>query len=274
MKLLFVYSLPPEHAFYWVDGLWAALQELGREWDITYLNRWDDPNWVTKLHEKRNNVDFVLGWGAAEDSFLIPLWGANAGLCFGGGDLNNEWLGKLGVVFVENESQLIKSNFKQAFGTNTNLFGEQSQPKLIDALYPAAFASWKHQEIFADICQKENLKGLAVGYIQENNMSESMGLASECINKGVAVMNWIPAESLAFLYNMSKEVIITADPSGGCERTILEAKACGIPVRVVSESQKLHDWNKLTPEEVRTDWNHVKYAEALKKGINESLRHG
>jgi glycosyltransferase involved in cell wall biosynthesis len=185
--------------------------------------------------------------------------------------LNDPMLDVFDVVFVENFVDMIKPNFKHAFGTNTDLFFNQHQPKIIDALYPAAFARWKHQEIFAGICQKEQLKGLAVGYIQKNNLEESLGLVAECVTKGVAVMDWIPPESLNNLYNMSKEVIITADAMGGSQRTVLEAKACGTPVRIVSNSAKLLELDKLTPEEVVKEWNHIKYAEALKKGIEGCL---
>ena len=276
MKLLFVYDMLPEHDLHWRDGLWAALHELEKEWEVEYLNIAVNKDWKdTILHRQ---VDFVLGWGNSSSPFFYQLRivsvGGQGGWCFGGGDINDPQLEIFPVVFVENQSHLIKPNFKLAFGTNTNVFFPRPLPKLIDALYPAAFARWKHQEIFAEICKNENLKGLAVGYIQRNNPDESMEIIKECLDRGVGVLDWIPAESLALLYNMSKEVIITADPQGGCERTVLEAKASGVPVKLVTSSQKLLDLGKLIPQEVREYWNHIKYAEALKKGINEVLSNG
>ena len=277
IKLLFVYDLLPEHDLFWRDGLWAALKELEKEWEVTYLNIAKEEDWEKKWWDLEGKNDFVLGWGGTGSPHFLKVWangiGGKGGWCFGGGNINEERLEKFPVVFVENESQLIKPNFRHAFGTNTDLFKTLQQPIIIDALYPAAFAYWKHQEQFAVICEQENLKGLAVGYIQRNNPQESYELVSACVAREVAVMDWVPAESLVWLYNASKEVIITADASGGSERAVLEAKACGVPVRVVSDSEKLHVLNKLSTEEVRTEWNHIKYASKLKEGIREVLSH-
>lgn len=269
MKLLFVYDLPPEHELFWQDGLWAALVELRKDWDIEYLNIQLYRDWKERI--VKTTADFTLGWGSPTSPHFLPIYAklSKGGWCFGGGDINNENLEKLGVVFVENQSQLIKPNFRHAFGTNTDLFFDRNQPKIIDALYPAAFANWKHQEVFAQYCQENNLKGLAVGYIQKDNLAESMELINECISRGVAVMDWIPYQSLALLYNMSKEVIITADASGGCERAILEAKASSVPLKVISTSQKLLDLARLSEAEVREKWNHLEYARKLKEGILE-----
>jgi glycosyltransferase involved in cell wall biosynthesis len=271
MRLLFIYDMPPEHALHLRDGLWAALKELKKEWEVKELNlAVDKLEWVLPWVEP---YDFILGWGGntSQVASNIATLSDKKGLCFGGGDIDDPILDKFDVVFVENKVDLIKPNFKHAFGTNRALFVPRPAPKIIDALYPAAFANWKHQEIFAEICQKEKLKGLAVGYIQQNNLEESQALVKECIDQGVAVMDWIPARALAGLYNMSKEVIITADEFGGSQRTVLEAKASGVPVRIVSESPKLLELQDLTSKEVFEKWNQYTYAEALKKGIEECV---
>ncbi len=267
MKLLFVYQMPPEHEIYWRDGLWAALKTLEKDWEIKYLNVWDNPQW----EEEFTDADFTLGWGSPNSPHFTKTLerGSKAGWCIGGGTPLREEYDKFGVVFVENSSYLVKPHFRLAFGTNTELFRPLPQPKIIDAFYPAAFAAWKHQEIFAQICQDEGLRGLAVGYIQPNNLEESLSLLGACTSRGVGVMDWIPNSAIVHLYNMSKEVIITADADGGCERAILEAKACGVPVRVVSDSAKLHKWNSYTSEEIIRDWNHIEYARMLREGINE-----
>lgn len=269
MKLLFVYQMPPEHEIYWRDGLWAATKVLEQDWEITRLNVWDNPDWEEEFY--RSDADFFLGWGSVVSPHFMAfvVKGDEAGWCIGGGNPYSKDYEKFKVVFVENKSYLVQPNFRLAFGTNTELFRPLPQPKILDALYPAAFAAWKHQEIFAQICKDEGLKGLAVGYIQLNNLDESLFLLEACTTRGVGVMDWVPNNSIVYLYNMSKEVIITADTSGGCERAILEAKACNVPVRLVSDSEKLHEWNKLTHEEVVKDWNHVEYARMLREGINE-----
>ena len=254
MRLDFGFTMSPAHRMYWQDGLWAALRLLVAEgWKMT--------------DEK---ADFKLYWGnpadAPEDA---------DGLCYGGGPLDKDFLKQFKVVFLESQIDIEKAehpNKVKAFGTNTELFVPKEIPKIIDALYPAAFAIWKHQEKFAKICKQEKKKGLAVGYMQPDNPTETNYLIKKCIDNGVAVMDWIPTNSLVNLYNMSKEVIITASEIGGCQRTVLEAKACGVPVRVESKSRKLLELKDLTREEVLKDWSERSYASQLKEGILNALQ--
>ena len=44
------------------------------------------------------------------------------------------------------------------------------------------------------------------------------------------------AESVAYLYNMAKTVLVTSQDNGGSQRTVLEAMACNIPVIAMADS--------------------------------------
>jgi hypothetical protein len=59
---------------------------------------------------------------------------------------------------------------------------------------------------------------------------------------------------------------------GGCQRTVLEAKACGVPVALNSDSSKLTELQNLTREDILKDWSEESYAKKLKKGIENVLR--
>jgi glycosyltransferase involved in cell wall biosynthesis len=59
---------------------------------------------------------------------------------------------------------------------------------------------------------------------------------------------------------MSHTCVVTADGSGGCQRTVLEAMACNIPVIAMSDSDKTTEYIKecgvgsiveTTPEAIR-----------------------
>lgn len=77
---------------------------------------------------------------------------------------------------------------------------------------------------------------------------------------------------MPYLINASETVYVAADVNGGCQRTVLEAKACGIPVEVDSDSPKLLELKDLTREEVLEKWSEEAYAERLKIGIEEILK--
>lgn len=253
MKLAFGMKMNPDHKVHWKDGLWAALNIL------------IDEGWEMGT----DNPDFRLFWGNPKDAPPEA-----DGLCYGGGPMTKDLLKGFKVVFVESYELLElvpHPNAYWAFGTNTKLFKPMDQPKIIDALYPAAFAKWKHHEKFAGICIREDKKGLAVGFMQPDNPDEVKKLVEVCVKNGVAVMDWIPTESLVHLYNMSKEVIVTADTQGGSQRTVLEAKACGVPVRIASESPSLLELKDLTRDDVLNKWSERNYAEALKEGISSVL---
>jgi hypothetical protein len=89
---------------------------------------------------------------------------------------------------------------------------------------------------------------------------------------GVAIMPWVPYNVMPFLINMSKKVLITANEVGGCQRLVLEAKACDVPVEVDSDSPKLTELKDLTREEVLKDWNEEVYADKLYEGITKCLQ--
>lgn len=273
-KLLVVYEMPIQHEMFWDDGLAAALRVLGKDWEVLYLNSARE-GWEKRWWDLQNKADFVLGWGGPSSKHFNKLYAravaGRAGWCFGGGDLNEEMLDKFPVVFVEVKEYLIKPNFKLAFGTNTDLFRNLNTPKIIDALYPAAFANWKEQIKFAEICRIENLKGLCVGYIQQNNPDESFKIIDEVTKLGTSVMDWVHPSTLTWIYNMSKEVIVTANASGGSERAVLEAKACEVPVRLATSSPKLLELGKLSSQEVQENFNHHTYAKQLKEGIEACM---
>lgn len=271
-KLLFLYDMAPEYEVQWKDGLWAALSILKSNFFLTTANIETD-----RYEDKLDKADFILGWGGSTSRIALLLANLNTnipkGLCFGGGDIQQEILDDFSVVFVENKIDLIKPHFRHAFGTNTDVFYPMiAQPKIIDAIYPASFARWKRQEKFAKICEAEGLKGLAVGIVQKNNQEESWNMMEHCIARGVAVMDQVPYETMAYLYNMSKQVILTADENGGSQRAVLEAKACRVPIRIESDSRKLLELGELSEDEVINNWNHESYAEALTKGIKECLK--
>lgn len=276
MRILFVYDLIKEHDIYWRDGLYEALNLLKKDYEIKTLN-------LAVGGEYQPECDLVLGWGSLNSKvvhFILSTFNhskVNFGLCFGGGTVSLPTGKEFDVIFAESKVDLdyFKSqgyNSFQAFGTNTKFFKpDPLQPKIIDALYPASFALWKHQEIFSDICERNGWRGLAVGYFQPNNTRETESLTNYCRAKGVAVADWVPSSALVGLYNMSKRVVITADWDGGGQRTVLEAKACDVPVEVYSHSPKLLELKDLTRADVLSNWSEASYAERLKEGI-ESVR--
>jgi hypothetical protein len=212
-------------------------------------------------------------------------------LCFGGGPTYTPNIHNFDLIF--GESAIDIKDFKrfgkktlQAFGTNTKLFRPMpEQPKVFAYIYPAAFAKWKHHEKFAGfiknreekiketmiIGEDEDLKlpCLAVGYMQPDGWEKEC--YEICQKYGISVIPQVTYDVMPYLINAAETVYVGADINGGCQRTILEAKACGIPVEIDSDSPKLLELKSLTREDILRNWSEESYAERLKIGIEGIL---
>jgi hypothetical protein len=266
-----IVDLPKEHFPFWKDGFRAALDVLAYDyhWNVYIYNIQDSPKLPV-------NHDFYLFWGSLNAKQHQIRNFAKQGLVFGGGVTYSSNLHNFDIIFAESRVDYL--DFKrygiktvQAFGTNTNIFKPMDKVKIFDYLYPAAFAKWKRHDKFVDFVKRQygSKIALAIGYVQPGGWEKECH--EICEQNGILTLPWVPAETLAHIYNASKNVVITADPDGGCQRTVLEAKSCGINVIIESSSLKLKELSKLKREDVVTKWSHITYAKKLADGIQSAL---
>lgn len=260
LKVLFVYDY--EYPHLWKDGLWAAFQLLGKEFDIEYYNIKE----YNGEHKGFGLYDFVLGWGGFQskvDILLRTKCSRKKGLCIGG----NVFPYQSGYDVLFHETDWVKDYLKlegncvKAFGVNTQIYFPSKSKKIFDVISVGAFANWKRHYLLRG---KNGLR-LAIGQIQKNNLEESMSIINVLLYEGVMVSDMVSPEKLSELYNFSKLCYIPAHLSGGGERAILEARACGIDVECENDNPKLRE---LLTGEIPTE---VDYSEALKKGILSCL---
>lgn len=271
MKILFIYYHKYEDQ--WKDGLSAALDVLReRGHDIRKLNLFDaSPS--TEIPD----CDFILGWGgfnSPADMFIQTLNGKTPqGLCLAGNaiPLTNQ---HYNVIFYETQWHLAwlntlakqqNTDYVHAFGTNTNIYKKTlntANSQIIDYLTVGAFAKWKRQDL---MLRKSGCR-MAVGEIQKDNLSESMGIIAPLMTDGVIVADMMEPTKLAQFYNASKTVYIPADVYGGGERAVLEARACGCKVAIEPDNPKLAEL-QLSPI-----WDEKYYADQLEKGIQDVLK--
>lgn len=270
-KILFVFYHKYENL--WRDGLWAALNTLKKDFDIQFHNLFNAS--PVPVFE---NIDFVLGWGAFNSPADIyirklkdsgTLSGAKYGLCIAGVHLVSD-VSPYDVLFYETEwfKGVLTSQIKDlpplfhAFGINDDIFNKWEEAPIIwDWLSVGAFAYWKRHE---RILSKTGTR-LVVGEIQRDNWQESFDIISDLLLNGVGISDMLYPTKLRNIYNCSGTVYIPADINGGGERAVLEARACGRPVEVENDNQKLIE---LVNGPL---YEHKYYAHQLKKGITECL---
>lgn len=235
------------------DGLWAALALLELDCDIHYNGK--------------GKADFTLGWGAfgSEVDEYVRSKRGRKGLCIGGVTKPDNRF-DYDVLFYETEyyHPFISDhpNTIRAFGVNSKIFYKREKNKFFDWLGVGAFATWKRW-------QHMTFRGgtrAVVGHYQLNNEDESIEIVKTLLRGGVGVFPAVTSEELAEFYWRAKNVYIPANISGGGERAVWEAKACGCNVVVDEDNLKLGGLLKEEPKD------HIYYYEQLKRGIESCMR--
>ena len=178
-------------------------------------------------------------WGGLVDNTIKALMPDKCGLYICGNVKQPETPNFYDVLFYENDiqkAQLSHKNLIHCFGVNTQINKPMHSPKIWDYTSVGAFALWKRMHLLK---YKEGNR-LAIGEIQKDNMTESMGIISDLMGDGVMISGMVDPYTLAKIYNASKTVYIPADVSGGGERAVQEARACGVDdVLVENDNPKL-----------------------------------
>ncbi len=276
-KILFVYDMSPEKESMWRDGLWAAVELLKKDFDITKLNLSTN----TGLPSIVGAYDFCLGWGGFNSSVDKTIKGLRLhkmisnkfGLCLGGYGFVPSDIDNYNVIFYETEwsKKWIQANadsphipnLVHAFGVNADIFNMHNPSKECFWTWTSigAFSTWKRQE---KMLEKQGNR-LVIGEIQKDNSSESYSIIHTLLEGGVMISDMVSPEKLADIYKNSNIIYLPATVFGGGERALLEARACGCNTVVESDNPKLEELQK-TPI-----YNYKYYAEQLKKGITQYL---
>ena len=179
------------------------------------------------------------------------------------------------------------SNIYHAFGVDTTVMrrlGAAGRPKIWDLLFVGWPVPGKRLERFVDRfnAMKEEWRrqsrtrshspgraatatfprALAVGR-HPDETPESTAIVARLVAAGVEVRDVAPYKDLAALMNEAREVYIPSAVDGGGERAVLEARACGTPVRVEEDNPKLRELANSATQ----IYDHVYYADQLEKVI-------
>lgn len=300
-------------AVFWnKDGFLKMLDVLRKRdgWEVKFFKKhersfeWEHD--YVDLHFSQDPKKALLDWKPDAVLFFCdfsrPILGEfkdvniPKAICFTGGRYT-QFKDVPDIIFVESKSYLtwmkdMGLNVVQAFGTNTELFKPIKMSKFFDGFFPATGAAWKRHELFAEALKE---KGLVCGWWQPNEPQ----CLEVCLRYGTGVLHHQMADTMPYLYNMSRTVVITSSDVGGSQRSVLEAMACNIPVIVMSDStmtseyireagegaivgpdvesirRAVADWQDKsvnTREWIKKNYSEFIYADKVKAGIESIIK--
>lgn len=227
MKICFCVELPNWES--WDDGLRGAMRIIEMNNSVHY-------HLDGKISD-HCKPDVVLVWGGTLSQPYLrgKMLTYPKILLFAGGPREPEYFTSYNLTCFENDVHTIEGQARgiqcmTAFGTNTKVFKPIVQPKVFDAVYPAAFGLWKRKDLFA--ASVKGLKALTFGNIQYQEMQ----CWNVCQENGVAVSPPLPQATVPYFMAMGKSIVVLPVPEIGCQRTVLEAMAMKLPVIVPSDA--------------------------------------
>lgn len=269
-KLAFIWDFnrAKEIYSYWRDGLRAAIEEIGKTYDVdVYLGE--------DYKQINEEYDAFLLW-CDSNCEVIPFIHdrkGTKGIILTTMSDNIENLKKLDLVFCESKPvyEAVRSqglHGAHAFGTDTDFFSpDESVRKDIEYFYPATFSPWKRQRDIAHLG-----KDLwCVGTVQPDGQEDLQA----CLKNDVHVaQGYFKAEYIRDLYRRTKCVTIPA--VHGSERTVLEAMSMNIVPEVNQQNVKAYSYvyeflnssSKSSREFVIERYNTKQYAQKIMKGLN------
>jgi glycosyltransferase involved in cell wall biosynthesis len=273
-RLNVAYAVPPESrkAREWRDGFTAAVELLGQDHEVGWLNLHpDDPATQRAALERLEDCDFLLvksNWRWIVDELVRSAAGRNGpprGLVISG-VAKPPWRRRMrfyDVLFYETPwyGPRLRRHGRavHAFGIDTRVMrAEPDVERDIDWLSVGAIKPYKRHE---RLLEREGRR-IVVGDLS----GADAGLLERLRAGGIEVLDFLPYEELAALYRRTRTVLVAGTLEGGGERAVLEARACGARVEVAGDNPKL-----LSLAEQEEVWDHEFYAGRLREGILASL---
>lgn len=250
----------------WQDGFTEAIGLLSKYYSVTWINLEDRKPDSKEL----NNYDFILVkscWNWIVDKYVRSLKGLTVprGICISCSlpPRNLLWAFFYDILWYETFSYEKHINFHpnivHGFGVNTNVFKPMNVEKIYDVISIGTLDKYKRLEKIVDV---QGIKKMVIGAKSKN----SGEIERKLIENKVEIKDYCTQKELAKYINESKLVYIPCELQGGGERAVLEARACGVPVKIEEDNKKLKE---LLHGFI---WDEEYYYMQLRKGIESVIK--
>jgi len=261
MKICVLYNISKNSIKYinWHDGFTKAFSILKKNFDIDMINSFDSPN----INFNQYNLVFFKESfnGVMYKKYKHQLVKNNKlGLFISSSNIipNNYELNIYDILFYETKWYYKYANLNRhpntyhAFGIDNEIMKYNKQEKIYDVIFVGNIVNYKRPLKILNLPGKK----ICLGFKSDKLLIQKL------LENNVEVVEFIEYHKLADYYNKSKLCYIPCSIHGGGERAVLEARSCGIPVKIESDNLKLKE---LCDSEI---YSSLYYAEQIKKGIN------
>jgi len=265
-KILLLYYIPKDSfkASNWQDGFVKAMDLLSEDYEVIRVNIAENKPSVDYL----NRFDFIISksnWGWYVDKYLrFEIKGLKVprGIVVSGVGTPPALRHQMFYDVIWHQTYWYKKqleqhpNIKHAFGIDTDIMQKDLKTqKVYDWVSVGAFTGYKRYEKFIN-----NITGIKIA-IGETSYEDSPIIIKMLKDADIEVQPFMSYEQLRDYLNQSKQMYIPAKIEGGGERAILEARACGLNVKVEPDNPKLYE---LTHSPI---WDHHHYKNQIESGI-------
>ena len=260
MKICVLYNVPNNSIKYssWHDGFTKAIYILQKTFFIDMINSFDNQNidfsqytFVFFKESFNGNIYQKYKYQLHKNNIL--------GLFISSSNIipNNNELNIYNILFYEtkwyyNYAKLNRhSNTYHAFGIDNSVMKPKIQEKIYDVIFVGNIVNYKRPLNLLNLPGKKICLGFKTDRL----------IIKKLLENNVEVIEFIEYHKLADYYNKSKLCYIPCSIHGGGERAVLEARSCGISVKIEDDNPKLKE---LCESEI---YSSIYYSKQIEKAI-------
>ncbi|MCB9201630.1 MAG: glycosyltransferase [Flavobacteriales bacterium] len=268
LTLVVLYYIPKiqiEKYNNWKDGFTQGIHLLGEE---DYTIKWINLEDCKPTAQELNQYDFIIVkscWHWIVDKYIQSLQGLKVprGIVISCSipPKSKKWAFFYDVLwfqtFIYKKFIDYHPNTFHAFGIDSETFKPMNIEKDIDVLSIGTVTKYKRFEKLIDLSGEQKI------VIGDKTAKDSLEIENMLNKNNIEVIDFVSQEELVKYINRSKLVYIPCELQGGGERAVLEARSCGVKVKVEQDNPKLIQILK------NPIWDYRSYA----KGIEDGIKH-
>jgi hypothetical protein len=262
MKIIILVNIKNDSIKYnnWHDGFTKAISILQNKYNIKICNIFDNPlidfsnyDWVF-FKESFNGKMYNKYKSLLVKNNKLGLFISSSNIIPNDNELNIYNLLFFETFWYYNYAKLNRhKNAYHAFGVDTCIMKQMTLEKKFDVIFVGTLCDHKRPLKILNFQGKK----VCLGFKTDKNLVDKLE------KNNVIVKEFIEYENLAKYYNESKLCYIPCMLHGGGERAVLEARSCGIPIKIEEDNPKLKE---LCNSEI---YSSEYYAKQIEIGLNK-----